>query len=239
MNILCIMHADFETPGVIESWATENDYIFNICKPYRGEDCLAQPDFDFLIVMGGPQSPLEIEDAPYLVDEIELIREAIAADKKVLGFCLGAQLIGEALGAQAERSPEKEVGVFPIFFTDEVIDDPLLGNFPLILPVIHWHNDMPGETKESQVLAYSQGCPRQIIKYSAKVYGFQCHLEITDEGIIQMIEACPHDLSASKFTQTETELILNDYASINESMLEILDNFVNLESLTANKKAVC
>lgn len=114
MRISVIMHADFETPGVIEEWAQAKKHSFRIFKPYQVESLPAVEEFDFLIVMGGPQSPLALEEAPYLVDEIKLISRAIQAKKIVLGFCLGAQLIGEALGAKTERSPEKEVGIYPV-----------------------------------------------------------------------------------------------------------------------------
>ncbi|MBI2792826.1 MAG: homoserine O-succinyltransferase [Gammaproteobacteria bacterium] len=228
MNILCIMHADFETPGVIEEWAMKNNHHFHLCKPYRGENCLEAADFDLLIMMGGPQSPLEIDKAPYLKDEITVIQRAIKNDKKILGFCLGAQLIGEALGAKTQKSPEKEVGVFPVFLTKAGVQDPLLQDFPSSFPVIHWHNDMPGETQHSQVLAYSEGCPRQIIKYSPKIYGFQCHMEITLEGMKTMIEACENDLQPSPFTQTAQELMTHFYNDINKMMLLILEKFIKL-----------
>jgi GMP synthase (glutamine-hydrolysing) len=230
MNILCITHADFETPGIIEAWAVQHGYGFTVCKPYQGENCLKVSPFDFLILMGGPQSPLEIEKDPYLKDEINLIRNAIAEDKIVLGFCLGAQLIGEALGGKTERSPEKEVGVFPLVLTEEGMRDPLFEGFSRTFPVIHWHNDMPGETSGSVILAYSEGCPRQVLCYAPKVYGFQCHLEITQEGIQEMIKACPGDLKPSLFTQTSEELLQQNYIPIHQLMRKILDRLVDLES---------
>ena len=58
--------------------------------------------------MGGPQSPMQIENAPYLLDEIELIKEAIQKEKRILGICLGAQLVAEALGAKTEPSPHEK-----------------------------------------------------------------------------------------------------------------------------------
>jgi len=228
MNILCITHADFEPPGIIEPWSKDRNYAFCICKPYKGEDCLQSWEseaFDFLIVMGGPQSPLKIDKYPYLKDEITLIKKAISKDKTILGFCLGAQLVGEALGATTQKSPEKEIGVFPISLSANGLEDPLLSGYPRSFPVIHWHNDMPGETQDSKVLAYSAGCPKQIIRYGSKIYGFQCHLEITKTGIADLIKASQanDDLKPGKFVQSPETLLKQDYDSINQSMIKILD----------------
>ena len=132
MNILCITHADFETPGVIEKWALDNNYNFKIEKPYKGEKLSYIDDFDFLIIMGGPQTPLKLNEFPYLSAEINLIKSAITQNKKILGFCLGAQLIGEAFGAKTARSSEKEVGVYPITLTERASDDSLLQGLPNI-----------------------------------------------------------------------------------------------------------
>ncbi len=227
MNILCIMHADFETPGVIENWALDNHHHFTICKPYKGENCLKTSDFDFLIVMGGPQSPLEIEKDPYLKDEISLIKQSINQNKIILGFCLGAQLIGEALGSKTEKSPEKEVGVFPISLTKEGMQDPLFQLLPNHFPVIHWHNDMPGLTENSEILAFSEGCPRQIIRYAPNIVGFQCHLEITLDGMKTMIKACQNDLKPSRFTQQPEDLMNYDYEGINKLMYKFLNRIVH------------
>jgi GMP synthase (glutamine-hydrolysing) len=224
VKILCIIHAEFEMPGVIPDWAKERKIEFVIAKPYLDVDCLQQP-FDCLIVMGGPQSALAIEKDPFLKDEIKLIKQAIKHDKPILGFCLGAQLIGEALGAPTESCPEKEVGVFPIQLTAEGIRDPLLEGFPLLFNVVHWHNDMPGLPKGSVVLAKSEGCPRQIVRFSKKVYGFQCHLEITLKEIYRMTNACKSDLRPSQFTETKETLFMHDYEPINTMMWEILDRF--------------
>lgn len=226
MRIKFIMHADFETPGVIEDWAKTNGYHFTICKPYKGENCLTREEFDFLIIMGGPQTPTQIEKYPYLKDEITLIAHAVKHNKIILGFCLGAQLIGEAMGAKTGQSPEKEVGVYPITLTEAGQQDYLLKDFPKDFLVIHWHNDMPGETNKSQLLAYSEGCPRQIIKYAHQIYGFQCHMEITRDGIEKMINSCPEDLTPSKFTQTKEKLLANDYDLINNYMITILNRLV-------------
>ena len=179
MRIQYILHADFEGPGVIAKWAKQNQFRESTCRPFAGERIPTTSEYDLLILMGGPQSPLNIREAPYLADEIALIKDTVKCEIPVLGFCLGAQLIGEAFGACTERSPYKEVGVFPIELTDEGERDPLLKGLPNKFSVIHWHNDMPGLTAESKILAASKGCPRQIIRYSSLAYGLQCHPEPT------------------------------------------------------------
>lgn len=239
MKIQYIIHADFELPGIIETWANQHQFKQLFCRPFKGESIPYSKDFDLLIVMGGPQSPLNLTESPYLKDEIVLIKQAIEADIPVLGFCLGAQLIGEALGAHTERSPFKEVGVFPIELTKDGEQDPLLKGLPSQFAVIHWHNDMPGLTAEAKVLAKSQGCPRQIICYTPLAYGFQCHPEPTKQDIEKMIHHCPDDLMPGKFVQSPATFLQHDFAAINQVMIHMLNNFVSsvIPSQQAAKRA--
>lgn len=227
MKIHHIMHADFETLGVINDWAKEKGHSVTGTKLYKSEKLPGVNDFDLLIVLGGPQSPLKVNQYPYLLDEIEFIKQAIAANKKVLGFCLGAQLISEALlGAKTNQSPEKEVGIYPIRLTEAGKKDRLFSGFPEVFDAIHWHNDMPGIPVGAELLATSEGCPIQALRYSDKVYGFQFHMEITCEGIADLIHHCPGDLKSSRFTQTEHELRRADLNSIHDRMKLILDRFM-------------
>lgn len=231
MRIQYIIHADFELPGIIETWAKQNQFTESFCSPFRGEKLPHPRDFDLIIVMGGPQSAGNTIESPYLADEIVLIKEAIEVGIPVLGICLGAQLIGEALGARTERSPYKEVGVFPIELTEEGRKDPLLKDLPKQFSVVHWHNDMPGITAEAKILATSKGCPRQIIRYSPLVYGFQCHPEITMKNMDAMLHHCQGDLMPGKFVQTKQELQNTDFGSINKLMIQILNNLLVLNGV--------
>lgn len=49
MKILCLTHADFEGPGILEIWAKQHKHDFKICKPYQGENCLLLPESDVII----------------------------------------------------------------------------------------------------------------------------------------------------------------------------------------------
>ena len=57
------------------------------------------------------------EKHPWLVAEKEYLRQTLAAGKKILGLCLGCQLLADALGGKAfrqmAREALKEPGVAP------------------------------------------------------------------------------------------------------------------------------
>ena len=175
---------------------------------------------------GGPQSPLAYTEYPYLKDERDLITAASAADKYVIGFCLGAQLISEALGAKTEKSPNKEVGMFPIELTAAGKTDPIFKNFPTTFKILHWHNDMPGIPASAELLAYSAGCPRQILRVSDKVYALQCHFEPTQENVAVMCAEDAEMLAPSEYTQTPAEMLAEDYTLMNEMACQFFDSWL-------------
>lgn len=83
----------------------------------------------------------------------------------MIGVCLGAQLVGEALGAAYSHSPEREIGPVKAALTEAGRADPFFASFPDVFLAGEWHNDMPGLTEDSVIIAESEGCPRQIVRY--------------------------------------------------------------------------
>lgn len=224
MKVHIIMHAAFEKPGIIEDWCIDRQHEIAFTHTYRNERLPDVSKIDFLVIMGGPQSPLELDKYPYLRDEIDLTKKIIDQKKPVLGICLGAQIIGESLGAKTEHSPNKEIGVFPLQLTLEGIVDPIFKHFPETFDVMHWHNDMPGVTPKSVILAHSAGCPRQVIRYTECVYGLQCHMEMTHELVQGMVEHCASDLKPGKYVKTAEEMLSAHMKGINDKMINILDH---------------
>src|SRR5262249_31203602 len=144
LRILCITHSDFDLSAHIMSWIEDQHHTLSYCRPFQGESLPSMDEFDWLILTGGTQCLLEKEQYPFILDEIRFVEKAIANEKVVLGFCLGAQIIGESYGQKTEPSPYQEIGVFPIELTMEAKDDPILQGLPPQFDVAHWHKYMPG-----------------------------------------------------------------------------------------------
>ena len=224
MKIEVITHVDFESPGEISHWAESRGHELVPLKPYCGDILPEEFKSDGLIIMGGPQSTSERNKYTYLKEEITYIDRAKDKNVPIIGICLGAQLIGCSFGVESEKSPEKEIGVYPIALTNEGLQDCALKNCLNEFDVVHWHGEMPGLPTNAQALAKSKGCPRQIIRFGEKVLGFQCHPELTHQGVTDLIEACPEDLSPGKFIRSKAEMLEYDYTKIKPTLFTIFDN---------------
>lgn len=233
MHIHFVIHEEFEAPGAFLDWVVNNDYSVSMTKLYEYNTLPTSAEhIDLLVVLGGPQDPITtIEECPYFdaQKEKELILKCIKANKAVVGVCLGAQLIGEALCNAFSHSPEKEIGVWPIQLTQEGKEHPKFKHFGEALSVGHWHNDMPGLTPDAVIIATSEGCPRQIIEYSNLVYGLQCHLEFTPEVIKLLLTNDSENLMKYKdhpFVQSAEQIRAYDYKQMNEALCTFLDQLV-------------
>jgi GMP synthase (glutamine-hydrolysing) len=234
MRVHIIQHEVFEAPAAYLKWALARNYALSFSKVYEYQPLpQTAENIDLLIVMGGPQSPnTSIAECPHFdaAAEIALIKQCIEAKRAVVGVCLGAQLIGQALGAPYAHSPEREIGVFPIQLSDAGQKDAKLAHFGNMLLVGHWHNDMPGLTDNCQLLASSAGCPRQIVAYDNCVYGFQCHMEFDQDTVKMLIEADNASFSADKkfaYVQQPEEIIRFDYSEMNHKLEVFLDKLVD------------
>ncbi len=236
MKVHFVLHETFEVPGAYLKWAQERGHQVTTTKVYENETLPESvDDIDFLIVMGGPQSPDEDREAfPYYDPqaEIQLIQKAIKSDRYIVGVCLGAQLLSVAYGAEYEHSPEREIGVFPITLTEAGLKDEHVKVLGPTLNTGHWHGDMPGLTEDAVVLATSQGCPRQIIRFSSRHYAFQAHLELDPEAVELLIAADGEDVieeQSSKLTFVQNPQAIRDYdyREMNAKLYAFLDSLTN------------
>ena len=225
MKIHYLQHVPFEGLGSIEAWARQHQHTLSVTRLYQNDPFPLLEDLDWLIVMGGPMNIYEESQYPWLIQEKQFIKQAIAQDKTVIGICLGSQLIADILGSPVYSGKYKEIGWFTIELTPEAINSELFKAFSPQLTVFHWHGDTfdlpPGATR----LAYSEACQNQAFLYGNKVLGLQFHLESTPASVTQMIKHCSDELIEAKYIQTSADLLASDqhFMTINDVMNTILD----------------
>lgn len=227
MKVHFIQQDEWVEPGEYLCWAERNGYETTFTRCWLYEQLPQSADADLLIVLGGFQNPaMTKEECDYFDSqaEQELIRKYLSAGKAVVGVCLGAQLLGEAVGAKYEHSPEKEIGPVKARLTDTGKADPFFAGFSDIFDAGEWHNDMPGLNDESVILAESTGCPRQIVRYGKFAYGFQTHMEFTHDIIVAGLKDVGGEINLEgRFIQKAAELLAYDYTDMNHMLSTFLD----------------
>ena len=204
MRIEIVQHVDFEGPAAIAPWLEARGHHLSTTLLSAGEALPNWHDREAAIVMGGPMNVDQIEDYPWLIAEKDWLQEAIANDKKLVGICLGAQLLAQGLGATVAAGPQPEIGWFPIQFSEEAR---AIADLSSELTVLHWHGDQFSLPPQAIALAKSDVCPQQGFLWGDRVLGLQCHLEMTPEAIDRLIQAASADLQTSKpFVQSATEI---------------------------------
>ena len=226
MRIHYLQHVPFESPGVIETWAKSNDHKLTGTKLFASEVLPAPKNLDALIVMGGPMGVGDEKEYPWLRDEKILIKQCIDQHNKVLGICLGAQLIAEVLGAKVQPMLEKEIGWFPVYWTRQAREHSPLDFLPAEQMVFHWHGDVFYTPENAINLATSKGCENQAFFIDDHVLGLQFHLEMTPEGLSELISSSRNELKEGRFIQERDEILTSDYFSENHQILtKLLDRF--------------
>ncbi len=200
-----LQHVSFEGPARIADWLTAENYDFTTTRFDKSQ---APPDLDgiqLLIVMGGPMSVKDELEFPWLIEEKQFIRNAIERGVPVLGICLGAQLIANALGASVFPNAQKEIGWFPV----EGVSDGHAETFafPKALTVFHWHGETFDLPAGARHLARSVACENQAFQYGSSVIGLQFHLEMSPKSIRDIVSHCRHELVTAEYIQSEADIL--------------------------------
>jgi GMP synthase-like glutamine amidotransferase len=177
MDILAVYNHPLETLGFLKKF-------LKVAKEIEAKDLNGNESFDALIIMGGPMGVYEKDKYPFLRKEMELIRKAYEENKRVLGICLGSQLIAEALGGRVVKgSFGKETGIQKVILLDELKE--YFGKKELI--VFQWHSDTFSLPYGAKLLAYSNKY-FQAFRIN-KILGIQFHVEVNSEIVQDWINS--------------------------------------------------
>ena len=230
MKIHFLIHLPFENTGIIRSWAEDRGYFFSETRLYKGESVPVSCDFDLLIVMGGTMNIYEDDEYPWLIEEKRFIKSAIDSGKKVLGICLGGQLIASVLGAEVTKNKEPEIGWFEVEKCFEGGNDLLCSLLPEKFVAFHWHGDTFEIPVGAARIFKSSACANQAFIYDGNVLGLQFHPEVTDINVRNLVENCSDDIKEGfDFIQGVPDILDGgSFGPLNGVMCSVLEYFESI-----------
>lgn len=209
-----LQHVEFETPGRIIPVFRDFGIQTEVRRLYKGDEVPTDLDeIGVLVVLGGPMGVADIgnERYPFLAKEIEVLTRMIAADRAVLGICLGAQLLAHAGGAkvypnsrpgatpQDAPTPAPELGWAPVNFPFPGGTEPIVFGMVDGAMMFHWHFDTfdlprlpvppgppaagPPPPTGNALLSSTRTCKNQAFRFKTRLFGFQYHFEFTEAEI--------------------------------------------------------
>jgi GMP synthase (glutamine-hydrolysing) len=228
LTAVVFSHLPFEDLGTLEPCLQRRGFTIEMVDVAtarfplpRAESC------DLLIVMGGPIGVYDSAQYPFLLTEIEAVRRRLAAQKPILGICLGAQLMAAALGARVYPGTHgTEIGWFPI---SPAGPEPTPAWFaPLLadhLHLFHWHGDTFDLPAGALHLARTDLYENQAFCVGRHALAMQFHPEVTESGLERWYVGHTHELRQKEISVPQLRSNAHKYAP---ALLKAAEQFWNL-----------
>lgn len=208
MRIDIFQHVPFEGPAIVGEWAADRGHELAITRLDLGEALPPAADIKLLVMLGGPMGVRDTAEHGWLEAEKALLREVIAGGQAgVLGICLGAQLLAEALGGQVFPNAEQEIGWFPCWPEAGAEESTLWpGDLGETFAAFHWHGETFTLPPGALHLAASQATNNQAFEIDGRYIGLQFHWDYTAESIEAMLTHCSDELEGGDFVQAPADM---------------------------------
>jgi len=188
MAIVIVEHSPNFGAGILARTLRDFGHRLKIIRADRGEALPADLDgITGVVSCGGGQSAYGPE--PWLVQEMSLLRDAHGAGIPVIGLCLGAQLLAQALGGEVRKSSTPEVGWHEVRLSPVGREDPIFTGIAWNSMQFCWHFDeVATPPPGAKVLASSDRCKAQAFSVGLTSYAFQYHFEWDRELVLREVD---------------------------------------------------
>jgi GMP synthase-like glutamine amidotransferase len=208
----------------MEAWFLSRGHELACSRMFEAPDLPSPEDFDWLVVMGGPMGVNDQAEYPWLEPEIELIKATMEQSKRILGVCLGAQLMAAALGAEVKKNLHKEIGWFHV--QSQTMGNDQLGKLmPPRFRAFHWHGETFDVPTNAKPLGSSEATTCQGFRAGPRGLAMQYHLELRPEDVGMLAEACSEDLVPGPYVQGPEQFLEKSYQfdEANDMIRQILE----------------
>jgi GMP synthase-like glutamine amidotransferase len=198
MRLHVLQHVPHEGPAAIAAWAAARGHAIATTRLDRGEPFPPLDAFEILAVMGGPMSVNDEDTHPWLAAEKRFLESVLQEDRRVIGVCLGAQLLAAALGCRVYPAREAEIGWFPVRTRANAARARTFAAMPETFTPFHWHGETFDLPAGAIHLAETDVCSNQGFEIEfdggparggALAVALQFHLEATEASVRAMLDA--------------------------------------------------
>ena len=206
MRILIIQHSAADSLASAKSVIDALGHEIVAVRVDRQQPIPVSVECDAMIMLGGP-FPLTAPHRPaWIAEEQDLIRKYAESDRRILGICLGAQILASALGATVQRNQQPELGWHEIRRTSRASS---LANhgLPDQMTVFHWHQDTFDIPSGADRLYESSGCRNQAFSIDDRIFGLQFHLEADARTIRTFLAISTHRKLLGNGVQNKAEIM--------------------------------
>jgi len=191
-----LRHESFEKEGEIAAWAHARGHTLTHTDLWNGEALPELSSFDFLVLMGGPMNIYEDDKYPWLAGEKRFLKAAVDAGKLVIGVCLGAQLLCDALGGTVTKGKYREIGWHQVHATPDAAKSKIFATLPASYEAFHWHGDTFSIPEGALWTAKSEACAHQAFTArNDRVVALQFHLETNAASLADLATGCADEVT--------------------------------------------
>lgn len=223
MSIIILQHSDTNIGGAGRLAAALRDHGFPL--DFRRPDMNGlNPDTGIpsdlddvhgLVVLGGPQMVTDIDKTPWLAKEAELIKSAHEAGIPVIGICLGAQLIGHALGGKVDWKEKPAYGMQRVSLNPAGQTDTLVAgiqwNHPQFFSCSQEVKQLPPGAMN---LGSAPGTQHAVFRVGLRTVAFQYHPECDRPQLDEFVKNGGDAMAKAGITAAEaTSQIEANYAA--------------------------
>jgi GMP synthase (glutamine-hydrolysing) len=191
--VVLIGHADYETFGVAPETLRDRGLPWIEHLAHTGATLPRLSEISGIVLYGGIMNVDMTDEYPFLEQEREYVRAALASGVPYLGICLGGQLLARALDHPVYSAGVREIGFNALHPTPAAADDPLLSVFDDGDMVFHWHEDTFDLPEGATLLATGGLVRTQAFRYGDAAWGTQFHLEVDRAEIDLWLQVAGED----------------------------------------------